>query len=81
MLEQKLERIADIVACQIVGTCDSIDEHYFLDTFGINFDQISEILTDREVEQCVICSWWIGDAAWSTNFGEIVCYECLEDEN
>ena len=81
MLKPQLERVADLVAQSIVGTCDAIEEEYWYDTLGINLDEVYEILIDREVERCVECSWWIGDCDWSTDTGEIVCNECTEYEN
>ena len=53
MLKPQLQRIASRVASQIVGTCDAIDEDYWGDKFGIDLDQIYEILQDQEVERCV----------------------------
>jgi len=76
----KVQLVADTIAYAVEGTCQMIDYDYWYDTYGADEDTVNQILIDAEVENCVVCGWWIPASDFSDkDFDEIVCQECEND--
>jgi hypothetical protein len=78
MLTALQERYELEVLANFSGACAT---RFDYDHYGMDIDDVYNILIENEVEQCTVCSWWQypGDYCMEHEHEEITCNSCCEE--
>lgn len=68
----------DEVEGYLAGSCSAA--HEAAEAFGIDEDQVAEIMRDAGHERCEHCCWWCEDGEIDIVDDEYVCTDCREAE-
>lgn len=68
-----------VAATYAVGTPTSPDR--IAELFGIEIEDVEEVLLDHNVETCPGCGWWVDSSEMmEAEHGDMVCSDCADPE-
>jgi len=78
-MREELHKIVEDVAYYVVGSCVTTGE--IEEAFDITEDGVYDILMEKGIETCSECGWWVAEEDVDERNGDIVCKECIENDD